>query len=284
LLTTLEPYQKEVEHHFALERQRHFRGIMGTYLHWFNRLKYTGSTLRDRIPFVPRLGNASAAPKDWDLDAFTRACSNAASDRHLDARQRALADRLLVQADKEGFPLALLTEETESAAQQDWRARNSQALVEVLQHVEHEWAKPSGLRRLLQAIIIFLADWLPLLAFGGMATILLWQYTNESRDFAWNHLLLPPMVALVVMILLHILIAVFLPMRWQAIRSEFTRQLEKRLETELETAFCRLPPALAQKMQEERRQVEDFLREVREVRSWLERREQDASVAGLYGR
>src|SRR5205807_8899565 len=36
LLDTLEPFQREVEHHFAAERQRHFRGIMGGYLQLFN--------------------------------------------------------------------------------------------------------------------------------------------------------------------------------------------------------------------------------------------------------
>src|SRR5262245_17188244 len=43
LLSTLEPYQKEIAHHFALQRQQHFRGIMGTYLRWYNKMRYAGS-------------------------------------------------------------------------------------------------------------------------------------------------------------------------------------------------------------------------------------------------
>ena len=43
LLATLEPYQKEIEHHFALERQKKFRGLMGTYLHWFNNQRIHGA-------------------------------------------------------------------------------------------------------------------------------------------------------------------------------------------------------------------------------------------------
>src|SRR4029077_7321447 len=82
LLDTLEPFQREVEHHFAAERQRHFRGIMGGYLQLFNKLKYAGSQLRVRLPFVPRLGEPPAPESKLDLAEFTRACSAAASDRH----------------------------------------------------------------------------------------------------------------------------------------------------------------------------------------------------------
>jgi hypothetical protein len=283
LLNTLEPYQKEIEHHFALQRQSRFRGIMGTYLHWFNRLKYAGSTLRDRIPFMAKLSTVTA-PREWDLASFTRSCSNAASERHLDARGRALANRLLVEADKEGFPVQLLTEPTENTAKLEWRIRYSHALIEVLDQVEQKWAKPAGLRRWFQGLIVFLADWLPLLAFGGMGTLLLWQYTIESRDFGWNHLFLPPMVTLLAMILLHILIAMFLPLRWPAIRAEFQRHLEERLLEELESAYGDLPAEVARALIDERHQVEKLLGEVREVSGWLEQREQAASIAGLYGK
>src|SRR5207302_3662668 len=97
LLGTLEPYQKEIEHHFALERQRKFRNIMGTYLYWFNRLKYAGSSLRVRMPFLPRLGGSVETPIEWDLAKFTQACSSAASEQHLDSRNKALANRLLLE-------------------------------------------------------------------------------------------------------------------------------------------------------------------------------------------
>src|SRR5262249_16961638 len=109
LLNTLEPYQREIEHHFALQRQSHFPGLRGSYLGFLNRMKYAGSSLRDRIPFIPR-GQGQQAPATWDLAAFTRTCSTTASERHLDARGRALVNRLLVEADKQGFPLQLLTD------------------------------------------------------------------------------------------------------------------------------------------------------------------------------
>jgi hypothetical protein len=92
LLDTLEPFQREVEHHFAAERQRHFRGIMGAYLGAFNYLKYARSQLRERIAIGPHFGGGGrsrlvtpAEQTALDLGEFTRACSAAASERHLDA-------------------------------------------------------------------------------------------------------------------------------------------------------------------------------------------------------
>src|SRR6266478_4624826 len=116
LLNTLEPYQREIEHHFARESQRRFRGLMATYLHAVTRVKYVGSTLRDRIPLLPRPTQTVETPTAWDLAAFTSACSNVAGEQHLDSRAKALANRLLVEADHLGFPLDVLTEPTENAA------------------------------------------------------------------------------------------------------------------------------------------------------------------------
>jgi len=284
LLSTLEPYQKEIEHHFALQRQQHFRGLMGTYLAWFNKMRYAGSTLRDRIPFMPRLSTPVHAPAQWDLAGFTTACSNAAADRHLDARCRALANRLLVEADQQDFPVSLLSEPTEQVAQLDWRTRHAQALVEVLSRVEHEWSRPTGPRRWLQASLVFLADWLPLTAFAAMVVILLWRYTMvEGSSFSLTDLLLPFMVTLLVMVFLHIVIALFLPLRWHAIQGEFERQLEKRLREDLEQEFAKVPAQVVDALADERKKIEKLLHEVREVAGWLAQREQAASIAGLYG-
>jgi hypothetical protein len=284
LLGTLEPYQKEIEHHFALERQRKFRNLMGTYLHWFNRLKYAGSTLRVHIPYLPRFGGSAAASKEWDLANFTQECSTAASEQHLDSRNKALANRLLLEADAQGFPLRLLSEAAETAARLDWRGRLAQAMTEVLGQVEHSWSKPSGIRWLIQETIIFLADWVPLLACGAMGISLLWQYTVGERTFQWGDLLLPVIVMVMVMIVLHVLIALFLPLRWQAIRAEFERHLEGRLRAELERGYAAAPAEVAHVLLAERRQVEQFLGEIREVTGWLEGREQAASIEGLYGK
>ena len=284
LLSTLDPYQREIEHFFALERQRQFRGIMGTYLSLFNKIKYTGSTLRQHIPLLPHFGAKAETAPTWSLSHFTQACTSVASERHLDARSRALGNKLLIEADRQGFPLTLLNEPTEATARIDWRSRYAQALADVLGQVEQIWSRPSGARRWFQAIIIFLADWLPLLAIGGMGLVLLWQYIVDQRPFAWGDLLLPVAVMVMMIVVLHVLIVILLPLRWLPIRTEFEKHLEHRLREELEHAYCGIPLDVAEKLLEERKQVEHVLKDLGEVASWLEQREQAASIAGLYGK
>jgi energy-coupling factor transporter ATP-binding protein EcfA2 len=286
LLSTLDPFQKEIEHHFASERQKHFSGVMGWYLHAFGKLRYTGSTLRDQIPFVPKLGSKVEAPPTWDLARFTEACSNAASEQHLHSRMKAMVNRLLVEADTLGIPLGLLSEPTEALVHLDWRARYSQAMIEAISIVERGWSQPVGARRWLQWAVILIADWLPGLAFIGTMGILLWGYTmKEPRDrFEWADLLIPAVVVLLILVILHAMIAVFLPLRWQAIRSQFHQHLEKRLRSELETQFHQTLTEAVNAIDLERRQNENFSKEITEVSNWLAEREQSASIVHLYGR
>jgi GTP-binding protein EngB required for normal cell division len=284
LLNTLDPYQKEIEHHFASERQKHFSGLMGWYLQAFNKLRYTGSTLRDQIPFAAK--SAVQTPQEWDLARFTEACSAAASEQHLHSRLKAMTNRLLVEADTLGIPLGLLSEPTEALAGLDWRNRCAQAMIEVITKVERAWSQPSGSRWWLQRAIILLADWLPGLACVAMGTVLLWQYTmNEPpRRFEWMDLLQPLAAVLIVLVVLQVTIALLLPLRWPAIRGQFHEHLQKRLRDELEEQYNRVLTDIAQEVLSERRQNENFLKELREVESWLAEREQAASIVNLYGR
>ena len=181
LLNTLEPYQREIEHHFTIESQRRFRGLMAGYLQFFTRVKYAGNSLRDRIPFLPKPIQKIETPAAWDVAAFTRACSKIAGERHLDARGRALANRLLVEADQQGFPLDLLSPATEKAATLDWRQRYAASLVETLEQVELQWSHPSGWRNWLQTATVFLADWLPSLALLAACVLLHFG----STPWAW---------------------------------------------------------------------------------------------------
>ena len=284
LLNTLEPYQREIEHHFALEGQRRFHGLMAGYLHLFTRMRYVGSTLRSRIPFIPRSGESMPTPAAWDLAQFTRTCTEAAASRHLDARGKALANRLLLEADGHGFPLDLLTEPTEAATRLDWRQRYAQALGEALHEVEREWTQPTGGRRVLQRVLVFIADWLPPLALLAAFIRILWLYfVAENVKLGLFDFLLPFIVLLAVLIVLHILISLLLPLRWHAIRGEFQKRLEHRLRNELDSVFCPIPSDMAQTLCAERRRVEQIQSETREVAEWLAHREQAASITSLYG-
>jgi hypothetical protein len=288
LLKTLDPYQREIEHHFTVEGQRRFRGIMAAYLNFFTRAKYVSNTLRDRVPFLPRARDAVAAPASWNLATFTRGCTDMAANRHLDARGKALSNRLLVEADGEGYPLNLLAEPVEAAAKLDWRQRYSQALVDTLQEVERQWASPTGVRRWVQTILVFAADWLPILSLLAALLVLLWRFFDPlNKGYPTPepfHVALPFIIVLVVLVVLHLLIALLLPLRWPKIRGEFQRKLEKRLLGELEGAYVPIPGDVTQSLVTERKRVEELLAQTREVANWLDQREQAANIGALYGR
>jgi hypothetical protein len=287
LLNTLEPYQREIEQHFALEGQRRFRGPMAGYLHMFTRAKYVSSSLRDRIPFLPKPAQAVDTPPAWNLATFTRSCSSVAGDRHLDARGRALPNRLLVEADRQGFPLSLLTDPVEAAAKLDWRQRYASALVEILQQVEKDASNPTGMRRWVQSGMVFLADWVPPLAFLAALVMLLWRYFDplgRGYSFQVSDVLLPVIVLLIVLVIFHLLIVLLLPVRWATIRGEFRRRLQRRVQSEIESVYVDIPAEVAQGLHLERRQIEELLKDTREVAAWLERREQAASIETLYAK
>jgi hypothetical protein len=283
LINTLEPYQREIEHHFALEAQRRFRGLMATYLNLFSRARYVGSTLRDRIPLVPRLGQRADTPAAWNLVEFTAACTKVAGEQHLEARNRALTNRLLVEAGVQGFPVALLSEPTEAAARVNWQQRFAQILIDVLAEVEQYWSRPTGWRHWRQATIIWLANYLPVCSLLAVLFGLLWRYTMGR---AWPQLgdaLLPVMVVLIVLVLLHILISLVLPMRWPAMKSEFQRRLDQALDQELTKTYAAIPESIAAHLEDERHQVEKLGIETKDVATWLEKREQAARIDSLYG-
>jgi hypothetical protein len=215
---------------------------------------------------------------------LTYACSRTAGEQHLDARLKALSNRLLVEADQLGFPVELLTEPTEKATQTDWRQRDAQMLIEVLAQVEQQWTRPTGLRRWVQGVAVFLANWLPLLALFGILVLKLWQYTMQGLSPALGDILLPVFVVVIVLVLLHLLITLVLPMRWPAMRGEFHRHLEGRLLDELQKVYGAIPDEVAGALRRDRKAMENLSAQAGEVATWLDQREQAAHVAGLYGR
>jgi hypothetical protein len=282
LLNTLDPFQREVEHHFALQGQRRFHGVMAAYLRLFTRLRYLTSQLRERLPMG--LGHKEDRRElSWDLAAFTSVCSDDASRRSLDARMRALDNRLLLSAAERGFPIDFLQSAVESTGRLDWRHRFSQSLGDVLTEVELDWARPRGWRKVLQAIVVLLADWLPVAALLAACGFLVWRYLNLPEEFRVESLLIPPAVLLIALVCMHVVVGLLLPLRWPAIRGVFQGRLETRVATELQKAYVSLPQEVAQAVQHEREEVDLILQQVHQITAWLKEREQAASIAGLYG-
>lgn len=286
LLITLDPYQREIEEHFAIEGHRRFRGLMAGFLTFITRIRYLGTSLRSRFPVPLRMDVGDGTSKSsWDLAAFSRSCTNLASERHLDARGRALANHLLVLADQARFPVAFLNSPTEAAAKLDWRQRFASILIEVLYEVESQWSRPTGPRRWIQTALVLLGDilpWLVLLASGGY---LLYDYffAEARRSPAWTDLFLPLAPTLLTLIVLYAVITLLLPMRWRTIRSTFQRQLSRRLLDEMKSIYLPVPQQVAEALHAERKQIDQLIAESREVADWLRERERAATIAALYG-
>lgn len=283
LLTTLEPNQHEIEHHFRLEGQRRFRNLMAGYLALLTRVQYAGSKLRERIPFA---GKSEAIPSasTWDLAGFTHEAIRVAGERSLDQRSQALAHKLLVAADQEGIPAELLSAPVEQAAESDWRKRFEEALNESLDTVERRWSKPTGVRGWLQTSLVWIANTLPEFTLIGAILVLLWNYflspTFQPTVFS---VVLPFLITLVVLILLHLLINMLLPLRWPNIRGGFQRELEKGLRERLDAAYDPLPGEAVAALETERKQIDALHGEIEELRGYLERSQKAANIEGLYG-
>jgi hypothetical protein len=281
LLTTLDPNQQEIEHHFRLEGQRRFRGLMAGYLSLLTRLQYAGSRLRSRVPFV---GGGQEVPAAVNLASFTHECIRVAGERSLDQRQRALTHRLLVEADRHGFPPELLPGPANEVERQDWHRRYEEALNESLTHVERQWSQPTGIRAWLQAGLVHVANYLPDLTLVGGILVLLYKFF-VTQDLPWSvvSILTPFLITLVVLVLLHMLVNLVLPLRWPAIRGEFKRQLQRRIDDRLNAAYLLLPGEVNDRLATERRQIEQLLNEADEVRGYLDRQQRAAHIEGLYG-
>jgi hypothetical protein len=284
LVGTLDPHQAEIEHHFSVEGQRRFHGLMAWYLRTVTSVRYAGNSLRDRIPFLPRPAAAVETPTTWNLATFTRECSRAAGERVLDRRNNALVNRLLVEADQQGFPTVLLGERTSAVGRLDWRQRYDRALKETLAEVEQVWTRPTGSRRVLHHGLVAVANYLPSLAFLGAWVWVFWWMFMEKHDPQWVLFAMPFIVTLGVLVLLQMVINVLLPFRWPAIRGEFQRRLRGRLTGELEGVYTPIPVEVSNELREERERVEAMHREVAGVSEWLDRRERAANIQGLYGR
>jgi energy-coupling factor transporter ATP-binding protein EcfA2 len=289
LLVTIDPHQREIEQHFSLEGHRRFRGLMAGFLHLATKVRYLGATVRKYLP-APLRGDLAeaAASSAWDLASFSRSCTALASDRHLDARGRALPNALQVLADQHGFPIALLNNATESAAKIDWRGRFSTVLVEVLHEVESQWARPTGSRRGLQNVFIWVGDIVPLVVLLASCLIVLNDYFHlwsQDRLFSslYEAILFPLVAVLLTLLILYLLIIFLLPIRWPAIRSTFHRRLTERLREELGSAYLPIPQEVADRLLAERRQLDELLADCREVRQWLRTQEQAAGIEALYG-
>jgi hypothetical protein len=285
LAGTLDPYRTEIEHHFSMQDQQRYRGLMAAYLRVTTRVRYAGSSLRDRIPLAGRFlsGGKAETPVEWNLGSFVHECARTAGERVLDQRTAALVNRLLVEGDQQGFPLQLLNEPVSAIGRLDWRERATCAVIDSLTEVEREATQPTGWRRALRGTMTVLANTLPEVALIATAGILLYNFIVKQETPGVFALSLVVIVPLMVVAIFHLLILLLLPVRWPAIRDRFRSRLDTHLLEELDRAFLSVPSKIAADLLDERQQLESLLAETKEVGDWLANRQQAAHVAELYG-
>lgn len=285
MVGTLEPYRTEIEHHFSVEGQKKFRGFMSGYLRFSTMLKYAGSRLRDKHPITGRLlGMKFETPVEWNLGSFVNDCARAAGERVLDQRTSALVNRLLVEADRGGFPLHLLQEPATAVGRLNRRERVTGLVIDALAEVEREAANPTGWRKYVRGSVTLLANTLPELAFLVTAAIILWQFIYEQNVPGLFQMSLIALVPLTVMVVFHLLIVALLPVRWPAIRGDFSRALGKRFEAELDQAYLPVPGETAAAIAAERAELDSLLADGKQVSEWLAARQGAARIGELYGR
>ncbi len=284
LVSTLEPYQQEVEHHFSVQGQQRFWGLMAGYLRITTKFRYFGTSLKDRLPFTPKLRGAISTPDNWNLTEFVQTCSRTAAERVLTQRLSALSNKLLVEADQKGMPLNLLHDPTHEATRLQWEERYTRGLVDALTQVEQEVTKPTGWRRIVRGGLTWLANSVPTVTLLGSIGLVLYLVFVERETPGLVLLLLPLYLTLAVLIVLHIVIGLVLPVRWASIRGDFLSRLSLRLESEFKGVFLPIPDAVAAAVREERKQVEAIVAETKQVADWLREREEAAHIGELYGR
>ncbi len=286
LLSTLEPYQSEIEHHFSVEGQQKFRGFMGTYLRLTTQLRYASSSWRGRIPFLPNIGpEAATTPVTFSMTSFAHECTRVAAEKVLDKRGGAIVNRLLVEADRCTFPLQVLNNPTTEAASANWLDRYNRAMLESLAEVERICTQPRGFRKLLQVTLVGLANILPETTFiGGFLWLLFRWFMQDNFTPSLIHVLLPFIMTLAALVVLQILITLLLPLRWSSVRHEFHKQLVERLTTELNAGYASVPEETAKQLLAERERVDQLADEMKQVLTWLDERQSAATVAGLYGK
>jgi predicted ATPase len=286
LLSTLEPYQSEIEYHFKLERQQRFRGFMAGYLRLTSRIRYASSTsIRSAILQGGKLAPTVEAPSTWDVAGFAHECTRVAGEKVLNQRNEALVNRLLVEADQQQFPVKVLSQRTNQEARQDWQQRFDRAIIEALAEVERIYTRPTGIRKVFQGTLYTLANCLPEIAFLGGFVLLLFRYfVVEGYQVGLIDVFLPFIITIVVLIMLQALISFLLPLRWSVVRGDFHAQLVERLEKEMRNGYLGIPEEVARQLLNERDQIDRLSNEVKELIQWLEDRQQNSAIAGLYGK
>jgi hypothetical protein len=281
LVGALDPASAEIEQHYAARGQQRFRGLMAAWQRLTSMRWGVRNLLRSPLPSMPRL--TSGEQDGLDFQALAGDRTGPTCERILKERSQSLANRLLVEADQNGFPIALLSDRVAAVQSQGWPERFAAAVAETMLDVESECIKPTGLRAVLRGGITFLANYLPEALLLASLVLVLWQFIVQQQVPSLAMMLMPVYVTLGTLILLQLLLAVLFPVRWSVLRDEFRKRLEVKLKAEYDRAYLAVPGEVAELVHREREAVEGLANEVKQVATWLADKETAAKIDDLYG-
>lgn len=282
LLQQVDHYGDVIEGHFRTALFRRFRGITGFVLNLGSKLRAFAAWIQSLSPssWMKRLSASLDPSVAWTLEAFCRSLTEAVGEQHLDARTQALPDALLVAAERGGLPIVLLSEQVQRIRQADWRGSYLAVLEQSLREVESQWTSPRGIRKAFVKGLVIAGEWIPLTVFLASLLYVLNSFFpifpgwSTQQLSPWGALFLPIILVLLTVVLVYIVLRLLLPIRWEKIRNGFRDHLRKRLCEKLQAAYAEVPEQVAQRLLEERRQVEGILDEVQRTLTWLDSREQ----------
>ncbi|MCS6977345.1 MAG: 50S ribosome-binding GTPase [Gemmatales bacterium] len=283
LLNSLDHHEKDIERYFRDKLYGEFRGPMKVFLELGPTLR---SGFRMLTKFLPQTrfkssGATSETEIITDLPALLQDIPELRSaEAHVDARWRAMPNKLLVTAEQNGFPITLLNQAIQRAADSPRQDQFSYLLKQSGEEVQKQWHSPLKPRYWVLRLLVFLGEWVPTLALLAALLLVLNNFFpfipvwNIGRPLSvWEAIFLPILVSVATLVLLYILVRILLPIRWKKIRGLFHEQVRKYLLHELEAAYGQVPTQVAERLREERRQVDAVLDEVRKTRNWLDSRE-----------
>lgn len=283
LVGALDPASSEIEQHFAARGQQRFRGLMAAWLKLTSLRWGVRNLIRSPLPSLQRLG-LGEKEDGLNFTALAEARTGPTCDRILKERSQSLTNRLLVEADQQGFPIAILNERVAAVQNKKWNEIYSHAVAESMEEVEHECVKPTGLRAAFRAVMTFLANYLPEIVLLGSLGVVLWLFIMEQTVPSLALMLMPIYVTLGTLILLQLLMALLFPIRWSVLRDDFQNRLERKVQDTYEQAYLGLPEEVAAFVRAEREAVNNLASEVKQVSDWLRDKEAAAKVNDLYGK
>jgi energy-coupling factor transporter ATP-binding protein EcfA2 len=283
LAGSLDPAGSEIEQHFALRGQQRYRGLMAAWLRLTSLRFGVRNLIRTPLPSLPRIGLGDR-PDSLNFQALADSRTHQACEKILKERSQSLGNRLLVEADQRGLPIALLNDRVANVQNRDWRSTFSLAVADTLVEVENEILRPSGMKALFRGTMTFIANYLPEAVLLASLGVVIWLFTVDGQLPGLSMMLMPVYTTLGTLIFLQLLMGALFPVRWARLRSGFRKLLEARLKTDYETAYVPLADDVAGQVAKEREALEHLANEVKQVADWLSEKETASKVSELYGK